>query len=48
MLEGALKNLQDLGYGKEYFAGKVFTADTNYHSDINLRKCQELHLGLYP
>jgi len=47
MLEGALKNLQGLGHGKEYFAGKVFTADTDYHSDINLRKCQELHLEAY-
>jgi transposase len=47
MLEGALENLQSLGHGKEYFAGKIFTADTNYHSDTNLRKCQELHLDAY-
>ena len=33
MLEGALENLQSLGHGAEYFAGKTFTADTNYHSD---------------
>jgi len=47
MLDGALENLQRLGYGTEYFAGKIFTADTNYHSDTNLRKCQELHLDAY-
>jgi transposase len=47
MLQGALKNLQGLGHGKEYFAGKIFTADTNYHSDTNLRKCQDLHLDAY-
>jgi transposase len=47
MLEGALQNLQSLGHGEEYFAGKIFTADTNYHSDTNLRKCQELNLDAY-
>jgi hypothetical protein len=47
MLEGAQENLQSLGHGEEYFAGKIFTADTNYHSGTNLRKCQELHLDAY-
>jgi transposase len=47
MLDGALENLKRLGHGEEYFAGKIFTADTNYHSDTNLRKCQELHLDAY-
>jgi len=47
MLEGALENLQSLGHGEEYLAGKIFTADTNYHSDTNLRKCQELCLDAY-
>jgi len=47
MLDGALENLKSLGHGEEYFAGKIFTADTNYHSDTNLRKCQELHLDAY-
>jgi transposase len=47
MLEGALENLKSLGHGEEYFAGKIFTADTNYHSDTNLRKCQELRLDAY-
>jgi transposase len=47
MLDGALENLQSLGHGEEYLAGKIFTADTNYHSDTNLRKCQELQLDAY-
>jgi len=47
MLDGALENLQSLGHGEEYFAEKIFTADTNYHSDTNLRKCQELRLDAY-
>lgn len=47
MLEGARENLQSLGHGDEYFAGKIFTADTNYHSNTNLRKCQEMGLDAY-
>jgi len=47
MLEGALENLKSMGHGEEYLAGKIFTADTNYHSDTNLRKCQELRLDAY-
>ena len=47
MLEGALENLKRLGHGEEYLAEKIFTADTNYHSDTNLRKCQELRLDAY-
>ena len=47
MLEGAQENLRSLGQGEECLAGKILTADTNYHSDINLRKCQELGLDAY-
>lgn len=47
MLEGARENLQHLGHGEDYMANKILTADTNYHSDINLRKCQELGLDAY-
>lgn len=47
MLDGAIENLKGLGHDEKYFAGKIFTADTNYHSDTNLRKCQELHLDAY-
>ena len=47
MLDGALENLKRLGHGAEYLAGQIFTADTNYHSDTNLRKCQEFRLDAY-
>ena len=47
MLEGARENLQSLGHGNEYVAEKIFTADTNYHSQTNLRKCQEMGLDAY-
>jgi transposase len=47
MLAGALANLQSLGHGPEYFKGKIFTADSNYHSQVNLKKCQEQGLDAY-
>ena len=47
MLAGALANLQSLGHGPDYFEGKVFTADSNYHTQVNLSKCQELGLDAY-
>jgi transposase len=47
MLDGARENLQHLGHGEEYLADKILTADTNYHSDTNLRKCQEMGLDAY-
>ena len=33
--------------GKDYFKGKIFTADTSYHCDKNLEKCQEEDLDAY-
>jgi len=47
MLEGTRENLRHLGHGEDYLANKILTADTNYHSDMNLRKCQELGLDAY-
>jgi len=47
MLAGALGNLQSLGHGPDYFKGKIFTADSNYHAQVNLKECQELGLDAY-
>ncbi|MFA4917341.1 MAG: IS1182 family transposase [Syntrophales bacterium] len=47
MLTGALANLQSLGHGPGYFMGKIFTADSNYHTQVNLQECQELGLDAY-
>jgi transposase/IS5 family transposase len=47
MLEGTLANLQSIGYGAECLTGKILTADSNYHTLVNLRKCQELKLDAY-
>jgi transposase/IS5 family transposase len=47
MLSGALENLQSLGHEADYFKGKVLTADSNYHTQGNLKECQELGLDAY-
>jgi transposase len=47
MLEGTLANLQSIGYGAECLTGKILTADSNYHTLVNLKKCQELKLDAY-
>ena len=47
MLTGALENLQSIGHEPDYFEGKILTADSNYHSQVNLRKCQELGVDAY-
>jgi hypothetical protein len=47
MVTGALANLQSLGHEPGYFKGKILVADSNYHSQVNLRKCQELEVDAY-
>jgi transposase len=47
MIDGAKKNLQRAGESKNYFEGKVLTADSNYHSTTNIEKCDEEGLDAY-
>jgi len=47
MVDGAKKNLQRAGKPKNYFEGKVLTADSNYHSTTNIQKCEEEGLDAY-
>jgi transposase len=47
MLDGAMHNLRRLGHGEGYFVGKILTADSNYHSTINIRTCEEIGLDAY-
>jgi transposase len=47
MLEGTMANLQSIGYGAECLTGKILTADSNYHTQVNLRKCHELGVDAY-
>ncbi len=39
MLDGAKRNMELIGHSREYFKGKILTADTNYHSNENMKKC---------
>jgi hypothetical protein len=47
VLEGAKQNMEAIGCGGEYFAGKTFTADSNYHDPTNLKNCDEEGLDAY-
>ena len=47
MLEGAKENTKAIGLGEEYFAGKILSADSNYHSDENLQTCAQEQLDAY-
>jgi hypothetical protein len=39
--------MQAIGHVGDYFSGASFTADTNYYSQSNIEKCQELELDAY-
>jgi transposase len=47
MLKGAKANVQAIGLGEGYFAGKILSADSNYHSDENLQTCAHEQLDAY-
>jgi len=47
MLDGAMQNLRVLGHGEDYFAGRILTADTNYHSAVNIGTCERMGLDAY-
>ena len=47
MLDGAKKNMEAIGSGADYFEEKTLTADSNYHSPENLKKCDEEKLDAY-
>jgi len=47
VLDGAKENMGAIGCGEDYFVGKTFTADSNYHSPLNLKKCEEEGLDAY-
>ncbi len=47
VMDGAKQNMQAIGHNEDYFSGAIFTADTNYHSQSNIKKCQELELDAY-
>jgi len=47
ILDGAKQNMEAIGQSEDYFAGKTFTADSNYHDPTNLKKCDEEKLDAY-
>jgi len=47
MVDGAKENLKKIGQSEDYFEDKIFTADTNYHNQITLEKCEEEKLDAY-
>lgn len=47
MIDGAKENMKAIGLSEDYFKGKEFTADSNYHSSVNLKKCSDEQLDAY-
>jgi transposase len=49
MIDGTKKNMEKNGHedSDEYFQGKIFTADSAYHSKDNLQKCVDEKLDAY-
>jgi len=47
MLDNAKKNMVSIGKEPDYFEGKEFTADSNYHSLDSLKVCQDEKVDAY-
>jgi len=47
VIDEAKKNMQALGHDEHYFEGTTVTADSNYHSEVNIKKCIEEELDAY-
>ena len=47
LVDLAKENLQGVGYPEEHLEGKVLSADANYHSEPNLKRCAEEKLDAY-
>jgi transposase len=47
VVDGAKENLESIGKSKDYFEGKIVTADSSYHSVTNISKCNEEKLDAY-
>ena len=47
IMAGAKENMQAIGHDEDYFTGVIFVADTNYHSQSNLKTCQKMELDAY-
>ena len=47
MVDGAKANMKKIGQAEDYFEDKIFTADTNYHNQSTLEKCEKEKLDAY-
>lgn len=47
MLDGAKANAKAIGLPEAYFEGKILSADSNYHSEQNLKTCAQAKLDAY-
>ena len=47
VIDGAKQNFESIGKGKDYFKGKVLTADSSYHSVTNIAKCNQEKIDAY-
>jgi hypothetical protein len=47
LMAGAKGNMKAIGHDEDYFSGATFVADTNYHSQSNLKTCQKMELDAY-
>jgi len=47
VLDGAKEDMRAIGCGDDYFVGKTLAADSNYHSPLNLKRCEEEGLDAY-
>ena len=41
LIDSAKETMQALEHGEDYFEGTIFTADSNYHSEENLRNVKK-------
>jgi transposase len=47
VIDEAKENMKALGHEEDYFEGATVTADSNYHSEVNIKKCVEEGLDAY-
>jgi transposase len=47
MIDGAKQNVKKIGLPQDYFKGKLFAADSDYHSRANMQKCEREGLDAY-
>lgn len=47
MLDGVRENFKTIGLPEDYLEGKIFTADSDYHSSTNMKKCEQEGLDAY-